>query len=64
MRLPFRDRRRALPFSDETFLRGLTLGALIGAAIAGSTLWSRLRRSGRNAADDPGVMHPPGSIEG
>jgi hypothetical protein len=25
------------------FLRGLTLGALVGAAIAGSTLWNRWR---------------------
>ena len=33
--------------SDETFVRGLTLGALIGAAIAGSTLWSRIRRRPR-----------------
>lgn len=34
--------------SDEhersRFLRGLTLGALIGAVIAGSRLWSRLTR--------------------
>jgi hypothetical protein len=28
----------------STFLRGLTIGALVGAAIAGSTLWSRRRR--------------------
>jgi len=26
------------------FLRGLTIGALIGAVIAGSRLWSRLTR--------------------
>ena len=26
-----------------SFNRGLALGALVGAAIAGSTLWSRLR---------------------
>jgi hypothetical protein len=26
-----------------SFHRGLALGALVGAAIAGSTLWSRLR---------------------
>ena len=25
------------------FLRGLTIGALIGAVIAGSRIWSRLR---------------------
>lgn len=49
MRLPFARPRRAGLLADETFVRGLTLGALIGAAIAGSTLWSRLRRSGRAA---------------
>ncbi len=27
------------------FLRGLTIGALLGAVIAGSRLWARLRRS-------------------
>ena len=27
-----------------SFHRGLALGALVGAAIAGSTLWSRLRQ--------------------
>jgi hypothetical protein len=26
------------------FLRGLTIGALLGAIIAGSRLWTRLRR--------------------
>ena len=26
-----------------TFLRGLSLGALVGAAIAGSAIWRRLR---------------------
>jgi hypothetical protein len=33
--------------SDERtakFLRGLTLGAILGAVIAGSRLWTRLRR--------------------
>jgi hypothetical protein len=33
-----------------SFLRGLTLGALIGAVIAGSSLWSRHRRRRKNAA--------------
>ena len=32
-----------------SFQRGLALGALVGAAIAGSTLWSRLR--GTRSAD-------------
>lgn len=27
-----------------SFLQGLTLGALVGAAIAGSTLWNRWQR--------------------
>ncbi len=30
--------------SAASFLRGLTLGALIGAIIAGSSLWSRRHR--------------------
>lgn len=29
------------------FARGLSLGALLGAAIAGSTIWGRLRHGGR-----------------
>ena len=33
-----------------SFHRGLALGALVGAAIAGSTIWSRLR--GERAAED------------
>ena len=28
----------------STFLRGLTIGALVGAAIAGSTIWGRRRK--------------------
>jgi hypothetical protein len=35
-----------------SFLRGLTLGALVGAAIAGSTLWNRWQR--RKARVDDG----------
>lgn len=30
--------------SSAKFLRGLTLGALLGAIIAGSRLWARWRR--------------------
>jgi hypothetical protein len=30
--------------SGTTFMRGLTLGALLGAAIAGSALWQRRTR--------------------
>lgn len=36
--------------SVASFLRGLTIGALVGAIIAGSTLWSRWRRSGRSSS--------------
>ncbi len=40
--------RRPVPDSPvrrPRFTEGLVAGALIGAAIAGSTLWSKLRRS-------------------
>ena len=42
-----------------TFQRGLALGALIGAAIAGSTIWRRIQeaRSGDDASphrEEPG----------
>jgi hypothetical protein len=30
--------------STAKFLRGLTIGALIGAIVAGSRIWARLRR--------------------
>ena len=30
--------------STSSFLRGLTIGAILGAIIAGSSLWSRWRR--------------------
>lgn len=33
-----------------SFHRGLALGALVGAAIAGSTIWSRVREN-RSAAE-------------
>jgi hypothetical protein len=35
--------RDGLPRSASIFLRGLSIGALIGAAIAGSTIWERRR---------------------
>ncbi|HET7473846.1 MAG TPA: hypothetical protein VFJ71_12025 [Candidatus Limnocylindrales bacterium] len=35
----------------STFARGLALGALVGAAIAGSTIWQR--RHARHAATGP-----------
>jgi hypothetical protein len=41
-----------------TFVRGLALGALVGAAIAGSTIWQR--RHGRPATDPGTKDRPPG----
>jgi hypothetical protein len=35
-----------------SFHRGLALGALVGSALAGSTLWSRLRESRRRPNSD------------
>lgn len=32
------------PRTTARFVRGLTIGALIGAIIAGSRIWTRLRR--------------------
>ena len=37
-----------------SFVQGLTLGALVGAAIAGSTLWNRWQR--RKARVDDGEL--------
>lgn len=33
--------------STASFLRGMTLGAILGAILAGSSLWSRRRRRRR-----------------
>ena len=41
--------RRSDDLTTATFLRGLTLGAILGAIIAGSSIWSRRFR--RNADD-------------
>ena len=44
--------RRSDDLTTATFLRGLTLGAILGAIIAGSSIWSRRfrRRSSRRLA--------------
>jgi hypothetical protein len=36
------------PPSAAAFMRGLTLGALLGAAIAGSAIWQRRERARRD----------------
>ena len=48
--------RLARYLSGASFHRGLALGALVGAAIAGSTLWTRLRANAdrREGRADPG----------
>jgi len=33
--------------STTTFLRGMTIGAIIGAILAGSSFWARWRRGRR-----------------
>jgi hypothetical protein len=38
-----------------SFARGLAIGALVGAAIAGSTLWQRRRLAGRPAEEPDGT---------
>ena len=39
-----------------TFTRGLVLGALVGAAVAGSTIWQR--RHSRPVAEHPNAADP------
>ena len=39
--------------SGATFMRGLTLGALIGAAVAGSAIWQRRMRNARAELPSP-----------
>jgi hypothetical protein len=43
-----------------SFQRGLALGAMVGAAIAGSTLWNRIRAAREEATPERG---PDGRIE-
>lgn len=40
------------------FVEGLALGALVGAAIAGSTLWTRLREARRAPVAKPASAPP------
>lgn len=47
----------------STFARGVALGVLVGAAIAGSTLWQRRHASGARPRDaqapEPAESPPP-----
>jgi hypothetical protein len=57
------DAQDGLARSGAIFLRGLSIGALIGAAIAGSAIWERrrTRRPGGGATSPStgtGVDHP------
>lgn len=47
--------------SGATFMRGLTLGALLGAALAGSALWQRRVRSKRPVPPTTEDRPPDGS---
>jgi hypothetical protein len=47
--------------ASSTFVRGLTLGALIGAAVAGSALWGR--RARREQAREGGSPAPARGAE-
>ena len=45
--------------SGVSFHRGLALGAMVGAAIAGSTLWSRIRNARETRGRSPGGPPKP-----
>ena len=57
----------ALPGAPDddspAFVSGLALGALVGAAIAGSTLWRRLHAAPVEARDDPESSIEPSVTE-
>jgi hypothetical protein len=50
----------------SSFVRGMTIGAIIGAIVAGSSLWSR-RRRGRRMEPEPvtgePLVEPPDVVE-
>ena len=47
------------------FVRGVALGAFVGAAIAGSTLWGRRRGGARRSSESspPPLLPPPAPAE-
>ena len=50
--------RVAQALAGVSFGRGLALGALVGAAIAGSTLWSRVREARERRTPEGGAGKP------
>ena len=46
--------------STGSFVRGMTIGALLGAVVAGSSLWSRRRLARRTAANEAAILAQPG----
>jgi hypothetical protein len=50
--------------AGPSFHRGLALGALVGAAIAGSTLWTRLRDAQQASRDRNARAEPSGQGSG
>jgi hypothetical protein len=45
--------------TTATFLRGLTIGALVGAVLAGSSMWSRRRHRATGRSTAPSVPDDP-----
>lgn len=52
-------RRMVEAISGVSFNRGLALGAFVGAAIAGSTLWNRIRDAREARERSPGRATKP-----
>ena len=46
-------RRLVDAIGNISFNRGLAIGAMVGAAIAGSTIWSRIRGGRERSANEP-----------
>ena len=47
----------------STFIRGLALGALVGAAVAGSTIWQRRHARGTELPSAPDDTDAPTAID-
>ena len=59
-----RERPDEAAHTQAIFLRGLSLGALIGAAIAGSAIWERRRIRGRAGETAPEPRPEPRTADG